>query len=280
MKKSILVTYYILFGLITTTIAQKDGLSPHHKSEVEQIIEAKLVSSTIELKEEYRYQLDKLEKERQLFIDDFRDERNLLIAVIGAILAILGLVFTFFQRKFIQIETGKLEQKFSTVEEKVYQRLSRIANLDKEHFIKALEQKAVEAEIINTFTIYITHNQNLHEAKEMYSILDKFGFNAELIDIINLPALSNNGVVIFFDHTKSESGRPEETKWFDDTTVLPVINRLHKLDCLLYYNEGNLRHNLNSRFKCIGQANSFATVYNNLMSLLHYKRYLNNQKSN
>lgn len=179
-------------------------------------------------------------------------------------IALLAISFTIIASLF-----GLLQYFFAKkAEENVYKNLAKIANEDKEAFKKAIEVRAIEIELMREYPIYIICNndKDMDKSKSLYMLLSSYKF----------------------ENIKRKTYQEALNKRFCDKSILVIcedsFNKtifnliLGKHPDIAVLGLGK-RFSIKKEVKCINYANSFSSVFNNLMSLLHYKRYLINSKS-
>lgn len=176
-------------------------------------------------------------------------------------IALLAISFT-----IIAILFGLLQYFFAkTAEENVYKNLAKLANEDKDAFKKAIEVRAIEIELMREYPIYIIYNRtmtDMDKSKSLYMLLSSYRF----------------------ENIKRITYQEAFQKQFCDKSILVFcedsFNR-EGFDLIINRNPDVAVFGLGKGFsiegvECINYANSFSSVFNNLMSLLHYKRYLIN----
>jgi hypothetical protein len=210
----------------------------------------------------------------------------------------LGMLTLFFA--FISILFFLLQWIFSKkAEENIFKKLSRIANVDKVAFKEAVRMKGIELELLSKYPIYIIsdeRHQNSNSSK-LYNILREFHF--EIVERISYKEAEDKSifceksVIIFSDPNIKVKGSEEtnekkntESKKEEDMTrkkdrlltekLLMNNPNLGVMGFMVKYDEDFEFNNLFVEKGCISFAQFPSQVYNNLMSLLHYKRYLNN----
>jgi hypothetical protein len=157
-------------------------------------------------------------------------------------------------------------------EDNVFSGLAEIANEDKEAFKEAVRMKSVELELMSDYPIYIIYDpmKQKKKSEELYKLLSAYHFND-----INKP-LSYEGAFLEKFCQKSILMFCDDS--FDKDKCIKILNRNPKVGVFGFGKKEEY-------FKlpehdCLNYANSSSSVYNNLMSLLHYKRYLNSTIAN
>ncbi len=155
----------------------------------------------------------------------------------------------------------------------VYRELALIANQDKDAFKKSLKVKAVEMELTTKYPIYIITDQ--YRKNDNASIIQKLlrSYDFEQVKKIsynqaNEMKFCERSVVVFCDDPVNETR--------DKTLVKQLLENTPKLGVFGY--AIHYKEDFKNIFKdkgCISFALFPSQVYNNLLSLLHYKRYLN-----
>jgi len=184
----------------------------------------------------------------------------------GFIFSALGIFFTAISIIIVLI------QWYSSMkaEDKVYKRLAKLANQDKEAFIAAIKQKSIEVELMS-YPLIIVADEKCPEVCSLKKLLSKYEFNnvnvkeyGEVISDCNKNKITNMHVLIFHKNQINIDRINEILDFQINFGILGFGSREE-----LKNKDFSKNHN------CVNYANSFASVYNNLMSLLHYKRYLN-----
>ena len=162
-------------------------------------------------------------------------------------------------------------QWFSSVsaEERVFSKLAKIANQDKKAFKSSLKQKSVEFDLMNSYAIRIMVGKENDDSKELENILTAYHFG-------------NVEVQLFSDFDSSAKTSDMEKTVFiymeGNTNNVHLYGFIEKnrYSGHLYMGKGGFTFPEN--VKCFGYSSSFSKLYENLMSLLHYKRYLNKSR--
>jgi hypothetical protein len=131
----------------------------------------------------------------------------------------------------------------------------------------------------------IYNGPNAEKGKELRCLLKDFGFkNSFSLKTSDISSRSKvfgkNHVFVLFDDTDDYQliEKIRYSKWLKKE--LPSeLWELNKICGFLFINNTRLIHVFNDKkIECFGASNSGSSIYNNLMSLLHYKRYLNKSK--
>ncbi len=195
-------------------------------------------------------------------VDLLEKHENWTLTMLG-----IGLAFT-------AIILGLIQWYLSVrAQDAVYRELALIANQDKDAFKKSLKVKAVEMELTMKYPIYIITDQykKNDNASKIQKLLRSYEF--EQVKKIsynqaNEMKFCERSVVIFCDDPVDEDR--------DKTLVKKLLENTPQLGVFGY--AIHYRDDFRSIFKdkgCVSFAQFPSQVYNNLMSLLHYKRYLN-----
>ena len=175
------------------------------------------------------------------------------------ILTILGATLT-----VVTIVLGLIQWYFGLrAKEAVFKEMADFAKQDKEAFINSIKIKAIELELTTKYPIVIVSDlqDKTSKAKKLRKLLLAYHFkDVDLIEYkeADKHTFTSKSVVVFCDDSFDEQKSLEIIKNKKDIAVFGLGRGFDKL----------------SGHHCINFANSFASVYNNLMSLLHYKRYL------
>ena len=153
-------------------------------------------------------------------------------------------------------------------EDNVFRGLAKIANKDKKAFIEAVKMKSVELELMCDYPISIIFDpmQSKEMANDLFRLLNAYHFS-----FVNKPisydaafseSFSQKSILVFCEDSYSSDGCQK------------LLNRNPNVGVLGFGQHNKEKFSL-PKHKCLNYANSLSSVYNNLMSLLHYKRYLN-----
>lgn len=210
---------------------------------------------------------NELKSEYLNYINRVDFERNMFFVLTSILLAIGGIVTPIMVHSLSKEQAKKILDKIS----------AQIAS-DPNALIAALREKSIELDLKRDFNlILIYHGQKENNRSHLMDVLSEFGFKNcfeknenEIKDL----KLDQNHVLLLFDDTDEKDG--PSSKWLNQSIQKDIWN--HKSKCgYLFINNHRLNHNFETNeVKCFGACNSGSTIYNNLMSLLHYKRYLNN----
>jgi len=195
-------------------------------------------------------------------IDLLEHHESFLVTVFGIIIGAIGIGF------------GVLQWIFAKVaEEKVYRGLAKLAGQSKSAFKKTLKVKAVEMELTSKYPIYIITNQyrKNENASKILKLLRCYEF--EQVNRISYKQASemkfcDRSVVVLCDDPVDETRDKALVKH-----LLKNTPNLGVFGYAIHYNS-DFKSVFNDK-GCLNFAQFPSQVYNNLMSLLHYKRYLN-----
>ena len=158
-------------------------------------------------------------------------------------------------------------------ENNVYKRLAKLANQDKEAFRASLKQKSIEVELL-TYPLIIVSDKKTKDIRELQNLLHKYDFENVVIEQYSEvqkkcidSKLTESHILIF---CKGHVNRDNADK---------IVSTQKKLHFGIFgYGKSEDLKDLDIPKDCfpVNYANSYASIYNNLLSLLHYKRYLNN----
>lgn len=155
-------------------------------------------------------------------------------------------------------------------EDNVFRGLAKIANEDKEAFKEAVRMKSVELELMSDYPISIIFDpiKSKEMANDIFRLLNAYHFNDVnkpiSYEAAFLKSYSQKSILVFCEDSYSSDGCQKLLDQNPDSGVLGFGQR-NKAFTLPKHN-------------CLNYANSLSSVYNNLMSLLHYKRYLNKSR--
>jgi hypothetical protein len=157
-----------------------------------------------------------------------------------------------------------INQAIKKAKDNIFQKLAKQTNTSKEAFLKAIEMKTIEIELMSNYSIYIVsddHFQHNH-ADKLYNLL--VGYSFEQVKRLTYKdakekKFCEKSVIVFCDDS------------FNKESCKSIVDKSQEIAVFGF----GKRETLNiPDMDCINYANSFSSVYNNLMSLLHYKRYL------
>jgi hypothetical protein len=215
----------------------------------------------------------KIQRDTETIIEDYKTyisridtERHIIFAILALLIAIAGLI----SRGYI-LRASKIAVKA----------LAKELNTNEATLKEALEDKAYELRLKQDFNLYIitseTHNKQ--KLDTIFKMFVSFGFQKPMY-YSGRNSLTQNDVVMFLDYTKEKEKNERVSLWLKDQTE--IIDKYKSACAMFYVNMNKLQHNFENDVDAYGSANSNSTIYNNLMSLLHYKKFLNenNQKTN
>jgi cell division protein FtsL len=193
-------------------------------------------------------------------------ERNdtFFYSALGVFFAVVSVIFILLQWYF----SVKAENN-------VYKRLAKLANQDKEAFRASLKQKSVEVEL-QTYPLIIVSDEKSQEVKELQRLLREYEFEHVGIEQYNEVQKKCDGNKLTKRHIlifcKGHVNKDSSAK---------ILSYQKKLQFGIFgYGRKEELENLVIPKDCdpVNFANSYASIYNNLLSLLHYKRYSNNKR--
>ncbi|MDP4281611.1 MAG: hypothetical protein Q8867_05615 [Bacteroidota bacterium] len=198
----------------------------------------------------------------------------------GWVLSMLGIGLA-----FTAIILGLIQWYLSKkAEDNVFRKLGKIADGDKEAFREAVKMKSIELDLMSNYPIFIVSDEQDKNcnSKKLLGMLKEFHFDRvdklSYAEAGRMTGINNHSVIIFCD---PENNQPdditEDANRKKDRILMEKLLQKHKnLGVLVYkvrYNNPEF-HNLFKESECLGFAHFPSQVYTNLMSLLHYKRYL------
>ncbi len=215
-----------------------------------------------------------LEQQREI-IQTAQKEREDLLRFVEWILGVVGVLFTaggiilaVYNVKSIKGIKEQTEKQAEDIKRKIYNKLAAQLDVGKEALQESIRVKAVEIELMQyPITIVYTDKREKRLAEEMEKILINYHFdNIETISQTGLEdkRILDNDVIIVFSNPE---GRLDEK----------LKGKMDKNIALYGHGDekGVSRGNLAKYTKCYNCGNSYATLFQNLISLLHYKHYLN-----
>lgn len=192
----------------------------------------------------------------ELKVDMLEKHEAWVIAFLGIAIGIASFIFVLLQIYFTK-----------KAEDNVFANLSKIANEDKEAFKEAVRMKSIEIELMS-YPIYIIYDTDKKKtmSEDLFKLLCAYRFGNVKKPISYEGAFSERldqkTIFIFCE----DSYNSDECKKLMDMNPAIGVLGLGK------YNKENF--SLSEGHRCLNYANSFSSVYANLMSLLYYKRYL------
>jgi tetrahydromethanopterin S-methyltransferase subunit G len=207
---------------------------------------------------------DKIDRKIELLMNEYNNyisrvdmERNIFYVVIGLLFAILSIFLTLRQNYMIKKQAEKINLK-----------MAKMANIDDpKAFREAIKAKSVEIELMKDYPITIVYDiqKSSNCIKEMEKLLTAYGFkNVEPISFNEVNKILNEKHILIFLKDSYDESLAKQIKCSKKNLTLGF--RFNK------ENQANI--------KIDNHANSFSTLYNNLMSLLHYKRYIDSYNGN
>ncbi len=210
---------------------------------------------------------NELKTEYQNYINRVDVERNMFFVFVSVLLAAIGIGAPIYINNLSKTQGKKILDKIS----------AQIAS-DPNALIEALREKSIELALKREFNlILIYHGNDENNKNHLLDMLHEFGFKnciEKKDDEINDLRLSKNHILLLFDDKDEKIEM--SSKWLIQT-INEKIWSFKEICGYLYINNYGSKHNFDkNQINCFGASNSGSTIYNNLMSLLHYKRYLNN----
>jgi hypothetical protein len=198
-------------------------------------------------------------KNHQDFVESIYRRALVIIGLVAAILTFLGC------RTFKEAEKklqGKIDKELNSLLEK----LAEEFNMKPEALKEAIKEKTVEMTLKKDYPIIVLYDNNeIDNAGKMNDLLKSFEFkNIRKVDRNTYNGtFSEKDIVILF----SKIDHNDELK-----------DKIRKSKCaILGYGtvkKDDIKDHVTDQ-DSINFCNSFATLYQNLISLLHYKQYLN-----
>ncbi len=208
-------------------------------------------------------------------VDHERDTLFTFITILIAIAGILTPLFSYILSKVLA--------------KQIYKNISNEISVEPDALIKTLNHKSIEISLKKEYKFLLIYNGDYEEhADAMLELLKTFGFKKSSLlskEEINEThekenrKFNKNDIFILFDDTKTQYKEDDEkptkfSKWLKED-ISEYIWSLHKTCGYFFINDENLLHNFKEKkISCFGACNSGSTLYNNLISLLHYKRHL------
>ena len=217
------------------------------------------------------------EVEFEARINEIKKE-NRVVEVIAGILAIIGIVAI--ASAIYQLFWGfqkVINEKITEFQKKFTQEIENIDHKNKLALHETIRLSSIEIELKGRYHLKILYNGTTDKnGEELKEILKSFHFKCNLIKENEVSTLQKTDIIIFFDDTTDQINSTLKTsKWLNELLIRPEITNSKQQCGFFFINKKGLLHNFkDNEIECYSSANSFATLYENLMSLLHYKRYL------
>lgn len=205
------------------------------------------------------------------YFERLDDERNAFFVIVG----VLSTVFIGFLMWTLNGSKKEMISEFDrnakAIAEKkarkVIEEMSKQAELKPDVFKEAIRAKAVEIELREHYPIVIVYDDEV-VGNTLKKLLMDFSYKSvETIGVDQFVPSDDykESVVLIVNGFNSD--------WkHSDATPHPKLSGLAPKTAIFYFCLGKMKHEIED-FKCVGSANSYATVYSNLISTLHYKRY-------
>ncbi len=253
MKRIILIV--LILSSVSISFSQEKNTE---NSDLEKRIEL-LEKESISNKEEFQRHVSLLQHERIEYLSDYRTDKAYMLGFITLVIALAGIIVGYYQSWLIKKNA-----------EKIYIKLAKYANTNAEALKKAIRVKAIELDLVR-YPIYVVSNNHAFnsQSEELERLLKAFYFkNVYLIRYSELDnnkdfSFDNPGVVIF-----TKDG-------FDKDYISSFLSKKFQIGVLCFWRYHQVPEiELTEQYHVF--VNSFANVYENLMSLLHYLRYKKN----
>ncbi|GHT86638.1 hypothetical protein FACS18947_6620 [Bacteroidia bacterium] len=196
----------------------------------------------------------------------------------GIICTLFGSIFTFLGIKTKKDVEKEMNDKLSRELNTTFNRLAAELKTNPDALKAAISEKSIEIELKNDYPITILHTaekDELNNAKNMKNVLTAFGFKIVQNTLRNNASgnkFSENDIIVLFSNIKQEEQE--------------LLGEIKKSNCAILgfgtFNDVKedaltLKHlkEYVANKECVTFCNSFATLYQNLISLLHYKREVN-----
>jgi hypothetical protein len=198
-------------------------------------------------------------KNYQDFVESIYRWALVIIGLFAAILTFLG--WRTFKEAKKELR-GKIDKELNNLLEK----LAEEFNMKPEALKEAIKEKTVELTLKKDYPIIVLYGDNeCYKAENMKDLLKSFEFkNIWKVDRNTYNGtFSEKDIVILFSKIDNNDG---------------LKDKIRKSKCAILGYGSIARSDINDYVKdqdSINFCNSFATLYQNLISLLHYKQYLN-----
>ncbi len=216
-------------------------------------------------------------------------KENRVMEVIASILVLIGIavIVSAIYQLFWGFKKA-IEKKTTELKDKLQVEFEKQAETAKQALNEAIKMSGIEIDLKKCYRLNILYNGSTKENLErLCNMLQGFGFSCITHNQIEPSLLNKFDIILFYDDTNisltkiDDQGKAVATnrsKWLSEQLSKDEILKLRDLCGFFFINKTGLLHNFKEKdIDCFSSANSFATMYENLMSLLHYKRYLNNK---
>lgn len=205
------------------------------------------------------------------YFERLDDERNAFFVIVGVLSTIFAAFLMWTLNGSKKEMMSEFDRKARAIAEekaqKVIEEMAKQAEIEPEIFKEAIRAKAVEIELRKRYPIVIVYDDE-NVGNTVKKLLRDFSYKSVNTIEINqfTPSDAYKESVIFIVNSLG-------IDWnHSDNAPHPKLSGLAPETAIFYFCLDK-RHEIKD-FKCVGSANSYATIYSNLISTLHYKRYL------
>lgn len=213
-------------------------------------------------------------------------KENRTVEFLGSIIIFIGIGAIVYAIYTVSVSFKKnLKDREQVLINRFVTQFDELAETNRIAFLKLLQTSNIELDLMKKYTIHILFNGKDIDRREMLcEMLQCFGFKCTSLDFGDLSTLGKFDVLFFYDDTnikieESYQGKPSNfSKWLNQQLSNLATNSINTPVSFFFLNMHGLQHNFkNFSLESYSSATSYANIYGNLISLLHYKRYLNNQ---
>jgi hypothetical protein len=268
MRKIILFTLIILFNMVgqAQSLEQKQAQKINELENKVSVLEEKhkLFDAAIQINEknysvELKAKIDEIHRQYGIF--EFISIVLGLISL-GAIGTMLWQVFVGFRKR--------IEKKENELTDEFVSKFQILEKESKEALESAIKIHGVELELMSRYPIVVVSNEVSNEPDKIQLLLKTYHFKQVFIKTYEAikegikNGTINQSTVLIISKLEADREKIREIQANNvDFGIMGFWKHEDKIDCSFTK-------------ECQGFTNSYGRIYENLMSLLHYKRYLNN----
>ncbi|GEM_PF-4640693 len=262
--------FVLILMLLTLSVLANKKQTQEHKSKTEIEItkyQESFDKEVQKLREEWRYRLELMQKEHEREVDELEMKQNSYITVASLIVGGFSLL--------LSILLFFLDKIFATkIEGSIYKKLAKTVNGDKEALKKALRHRSIEIEITRyPITVVAESFDRNSEGYKLYKLLNDYHF--EDVRQSDFDTVLKN---ISDYNYKEPNALIFSGEDIDEDIANKIISEKPEVGVIGFW-----KHKENESVKLNGEtlthSNSYGKLYENLMSLLHYMRYLKKNSS-
>ncbi len=210
-------------------------------------------------------------------------KQNSIIGFMFSIMILIGVVVLY---QFFWGFKKAIDKKIIELKNQYEIEFNKQAEAAKKALNEAIKMSRIEIDLKKDYRLNILYNGTQKDNLEkLCGMLQSFRFNCISHNQIESSLLNEYDILLFYDDTtdflmktneKGETVTTNKSRWLTEQLTKADFVELKDTCGFFFINKTGLLHNFKEKdIDCFSSANSFATMYENLMSLLHYKRYLN-----